>query len=116
MTDEFRGMEINGRWVPRNGIERDYRCAKCHARVGRPYADPITGQLDHTRIVCAGPDEHEIRGPADVVHEHVLEWIDEKEVLGADDVLADYYWLRPQAHGAADSSSLYGDDNFEGFE
>lgn len=114
MTDELRGMEINGRWVPRDGIERDYRCRRCHARVGKPRADLITGELDFSRMVCGGPDEHEIRGPADLVHEHVLEWIEDREVLAADDVLAGYYWLNRPA--GKPTGSLYGDSDFEGFD
>lgn len=114
MSDELRGMEISGRWVPRDGIERDYRCRRCHARVGRPYADPVSGELNFERMVCAGPDEHEIRGTADVVHERVLERIEERELLDADEVLVTYYWLNRPA--GTSSPALFGDKDFEGFD
>lgn len=115
MADQtLRGMVIDGRWVPRSGIERDYLCRHCGARVGRPYADPITGKLDFNRMVCAGEEEHEVRGPADLIHKDVAAWLEEKEILDADDLLVDYYWLnRPTS--PANGEALYGREDFRGF-
>lgn len=109
----MRGFVVKGRFVGRSDLERFYRCRKCRARIGRPYADPLTGELDHARMVCGGEAEHEIKGEGDVMHESLLAWLEAREDAAGEAVLAAYPWLR--ATPPPPSSALYGDDEFKGF-
>jgi len=104
----MRGMIIRGRWMPMNGVIDHYVCRRCHARIGRPYADPVTGELDFNRIVCA--NEHEITEEGDLVSGLSVQIQEVRGVFDKIEVLHNY------GHKEEVSKSLFGDKDFEGFE
>ena len=110
----MRHIIINGRPTGWADLKQHYVCRKCRQPIGRPYADLISGELDHERMVCAGEMEHEIRSQADVMRKEAHDWLAAREEGEALDVLAAYPWLAKELPTLA-PHSLYGDDNFEGF-
>jgi hypothetical protein len=102
----MRGMIIRGCWMPINGVIDRYVCRKCGARFGKPYADPVTGELDHNRIVCA--NEHEITQEGDIIP---AAWIEERAIKSQYDKLE---VMHNYGIEAVELAPLY--ENFEGFE
>lgn len=88
--DPRHGLIIRDRFVSWSDIERQYVCRHCHNRVGKPYADPITGKLDHDRKVCGGPMEHEIRQEGDLVHARQIDWLEDHEFWNGFEVRGTY--------------------------
>lgn len=94
--------------MPIDGVIERYVCRRCHARIGRPYADPETGELDHDRMVCAGDDEHEICQEGDIVSAASIEMREVQSQYEKIEVLGNYgYKVEPIA-------PLY--EEFEGFD
>jgi hypothetical protein len=104
------GLVIRGRLVPWDGIERRYLCRRCRHPVGRPYADPVTGELDFTRTVCFGPLEHEICEEGDLVPKGQHDWQVEREQVEAVEVRRSY---GPPPERIA---GLYAEADFDGFD
>lgn len=105
-----RGLIIRGRFVTWTAIIEHYVCRQCGQRVGLPHADPITGQIDHDRIVCSGLEEHEIKQEGDLKHQKLQVWYDQHQTLLAHEV-AQNFNIEP-----VEKIDLYGDENFEGFD
>jgi hypothetical protein len=104
------GLVIRGRLVPWDGIERRYLCRRCRYPVGRPYADPVTGELDFTRTVCFGPLEHEICEEGDLVPKGQHDWQVEREQVEAVEVRR-HYGPPPER-----TAGLYAEADFDGFD
>jgi len=111
MTD----MLVNGRRIGWSALQSGFVCRKCRARIGRSYADPFTGELDHERMVCASAHEHDIQSQSDIMSKAQAEWLDARERATGEAVLDRYSWLAPK-RAAAITPSLYGDDDFKGFD
>lgn len=103
----MRGMVIRGKWHPIQAVTDHYLCRMCHARIGRPFADPISGELDHNRIVCA--NEHEIREEGDVVSAMAIAAREIDALFNKIEVLHNY------GHEVEVSENLYGNKEFKGF-
>ena len=108
----MRGLIVNGRFMGWAALQQSCVCRKCRTRIGRSYADPITGELDHERMVCAGPHEHEIRSQADIMSRQTAEWLAERERAAGETVLASYPWLDKRP--TLPAGKLY--EDFEGYD
>lgn len=84
----MRGMVIRDRWHPIEWVKDHYVCRKCKARFGKPFAHPITGKLDHSRIVCA--NEHEITQEGDIISASSVALMDAKSSMAKIEVLRNY--------------------------
>jgi len=103
----MRGMIIRGQWHPIQAVTDHYLCRRCHARIGKPWADPITGELDHDRMVCA--NEHEIREEGDVISATAILAREVDAIFNRIEVLHNY------GYEAEVCEKLYGNKDFEGF-
>ena len=100
-------MVIRGQWRPIQAVVDHYVCRKCHARIGKPYADPVTGELDFNRMVCA--NEHEITEEGDVIAASSVLAREVQGIFERIEVGRNYGYAPPV------SKALYGDKDFEGF-
>lgn len=103
----MRGMIIRGRWHTIDWIKDNYVCRKCGTRIGKPWADPVTGKLDFDRIVCA--NEHEITQEGDVISANIVAMRDAQSNLNKIEVLRNY------GIDVEVDPALYVDKNWEGF-
>lgn len=101
------GFVVRGQFVTWDRLKRDFRCRTCGAGFGRPYADPITGELDFDRIVCT--NEHEIAQEGDVIRADILDWRKDREMWNGLEVQRNY-------HIQHEKIDLYGDDGPRGFD
>jgi hypothetical protein len=104
----MRGLMIRGRWHPIQEVVDNYCCRRCGARIGKPWADPITGELDHERIVCS--NEHEIKEEGDLIHANALVFREVRGMFNKIEVLRNY------GHSVPVSPSLFIPEEFEGFD
>lgn len=106
------GLIVRGRLIAWNGINNQFVCRLCSSSLsGRPYADPITGELDHDLYVCDGTAEHEIYEEGDIMHQKLLSWVEQKQFYDR------YQVLKPFVQGSQRAKSkLYEDADFEGFD
>jgi hypothetical protein len=109
-------LTVRGKFTPWAAIARDFKCRPCfnggqvHG-VFRAYADPMTGDLDHSRRVCHGPDEHEILEEGDLIRADILAWTEGQRAVNAFEIRRNYGLLSEH-----DTSMLYVDEEFTGFD
>lgn len=104
----MRGMVIREHWMPMNGVIEKYLCRRCHARIGRPYADLVTGVIDQDRVVCA--NEHEIVDEGDVVSAVTV------AARLVDATMQQIEIRRNYGQVPDPERQLYGPSDFEGFD
>jgi len=100
-------MIIRGQWRTMQAVTDHYLCRRCHARIGAPWADPVTGELDHDRVVCQ--NEHEIVDEGDVIAQMAVLAREVDALFNKIEVLHNY------GHEVEVNQNLYGKKDFKGF-
>ncbi len=110
-------MFVYGHPITREALCRRFRCRRCRSKLGKPYVDPSTGNVDDTRVFCYGDTPHEIHSDADIIAEDLAVWLDKQEAADLQAVIDAYPWLNA-AKGLRleGTASLYGEDDFDGFD
>lgn len=103
----MREMIVRGKWHTIEWVKDNYVCRTCHARIGKPFADPVTGELDFDRIVCA--NEHEIKQEGDLISNVSVAYMEIRSMINKLEVLNNYD-VKTEV-----DQSLYVDSSWEGF-
>lgn len=108
--DPRHGLIVHDQFMNWSDIERRYLCRRCRSRIGKPYADPLTGVLDFDRIVCHGIMEHEISEEGDLIAAGQVDWQKDNDFWTGVEVAGHF------GHRAKRTdNSIYDDPNFEGW-
>ncbi len=106
------GLVVRGRRRSWPWLRRHMVCRQCRALIGRPYIDHISGDIDHERTTCAGPERHIIEDEGDLMPRGQHEWLAREADWQLHDVRSAYGLVEAMPNA---SRTLYGDDEFEGF-